>query len=88
MRNCYTYLIGWTKHDVWYYGRRTSKTATPDDLWKTYFTSSKHVKEFREMHGDPDVIDVRKEFGDDVKKCAIFEHTVLRRLNVKKILNF
>ena len=47
----YTYLIGWTKYNIQYYGVRYAKGCHPDDLWKTYFTSSKYVKEFREKNG-------------------------------------
>lgn len=43
----YTYLIGWSNHNKWYYGRRTAKNCHPNEFWKTYFTSSKYVKEFR-----------------------------------------
>lgn len=61
----YTYLIGWTKLDRWYYGvqiRETGLVANPSNLWKTYFTSSKTVHKFRELFGEPDVIQVRKVF--------------------------
>jgi hypothetical protein len=60
----YTYLIGWVKHDVWYYGVRYAKNCSTEDLWNTYFTSSKHVAEFRKAHGDPDVIQIRKIFNN------------------------
>lgn len=36
----YTYLIGWSKHNIWYYGKRTAKNCHPNDFWVTYFTSS------------------------------------------------
>ena len=39
----YTYLIGWTNYDMWYYGVRYTKDADPNELWKKYFTSSKHL---------------------------------------------
>lgn len=54
----YIYAIGWTQLDRWYLGVRFSKSATPDDLWTTYFTSSKYVAEFRAQHGEPDHIEV------------------------------
>lgn len=56
----YTYLIGWTILDCYYYGVRTAKGSTPEDFWKTYFTSSKQVKKLRIQYGDPDVIMIRK----------------------------
>ena len=56
----YTYLLGWSEHNTWYYGVRYAKGCHPSDIWKKYFTSSKHVKNFVKMHGDPDVIEDRK----------------------------
>jgi hypothetical protein len=84
----YTYLIGWSNHDIFYYGVRYSKKANPDDLWKTYFTSSKLIPEYRELLGEPDVIQVRRVF-DCKEKAVIWERKVLRKLCVKsdKFLN-
>lgn len=77
----YTYQIGWTQHNKFYYGGRWAKDCSPDDLWNTYFTSSKHVKAFRKEHGEPDIIQVRKVF-DDADKCKLYENKVLKKLNV------
>lgn len=76
----FTYLIGWSKHNVWYYGRRTKKKCQPSDLWKTYFTSSNHVKQFRLENGEPDIIIIRKTFTD-TNKCSLWETKVLRRID-------
>lgn len=80
-RNCYTYLIGWSKFNIWYYGRRTALGCDPSEFWKTYFTSSIYVDLFRENCGDPDIIQVRKIFGENYKLCEEWETKVLRRLN-------
>jgi hypothetical protein len=77
----YTYLIGWSKHDKFYYGARWAKDCSPDDLWNTYFTSSKHVKAFRKEHGEPDIIQVRKVFSD-ADKCKLHERKALKKLDV------
>lgn len=77
----YTYLIGWTTHNKWYYGVRYAKNCNPEDLWNTYFTSSKYIKKFRETHGEPDIIQIRKKFTT-VDKAILWEHTVLKRLKV------
>src|SRR5574343_18298 len=61
-RTPYTYLIGWTQHQKFYYGVRFAKNCHPSDLWKSYFTSSKHVKNFRIQFGEPDLISVRRTF--------------------------
>lgn len=76
----FTYLIGWSKHNKWYYGSRTSKNCHPDDLWETYFTSSKYVKQFREEHGEPDVIEIRKIF-DCKEKCIKWESKFLGKID-------
>lgn len=79
----YTYLIGWSKLDRWYYGVRFAKDCDPDDLWTKYFTSSKYVKAFRKEHGEPDVIQIRKTFKD-AKSAVLWEKAVLARINVVK----
>lgn len=67
--------------DKWYYGVRYSKNCSPDDLWTSYFTSSKLVAEFRSTHGDPDVIVIRRTFTSS-KEALSWEQKVLRRLNI------
>lgn len=75
----FTYLIGWSSHNIWYYGVRYAKNATPDSLWTTYFTSSKAVKELKGRIGDPDVIQIRKTFNTK-EEAVLWESTVLRRI--------
>ena len=78
----YTYLIGWTEHEKYYYGVRTAnKTKPENDLWKIYFTSSCYVKKFRELHGEPDLIYIHRTFesSDDAR---IFEIDTLRKLDI------
>lgn len=84
----YTYLIGWTAHNKFYYGRRTQKGCDPNELWVSYFTSSKLVKQFRKLHGEPDLIEVRKTFPSDVTKCQAWETKVLRRLKAAELSNW
>jgi hypothetical protein len=83
----YTYLIGWSDHNKWYYGVRYSKKCNPNDLWKKYFTSSKIVKAFAKKHGRPDVIQIRKTFNDG-KSAVLWEQKVLKRMNVEKDSKF
>ena len=76
----YSYLIGWTTANLWYYGVRYGKNCHPTDLWITYFTSSKRVGEIRTTLGEPDVLEIRKVFNN--KKDALnWEAKVLRRVN-------
>lgn len=84
---CYTYLIGWSEQNMFYYGRRTAKGCNPREFWVKYFTSSKYVKEFRKEHGDPDIIELRKIFSN-IQACIEWETKVLKRLNAAKRKNF
>lgn len=97
----YTYLIGWTKFNVWYYGSRYAlknnciyeSGCHPDDLWNTYFTSSKHVRKFIEINGQPDIIKIRKifpassenpdrkEISELIDKVRNWEHNFLKKIN-------
>lgn len=81
MIKAYTYIIGWTERQKFYYGVRYAEGCDPSELWVTYFTSSKYVKEFRVKYGDPDLIKIRQTF--DCKDKAIeWESNVLKRMNV------
>jgi hypothetical protein len=77
----YTYLIGWSIHNKWYYGVRYAKGCNPSDLWATYFTSSKYVYDFRERYGDPDIIQIRRTFTDS-KSARLWEKKVIIKLDV------
>ena len=83
----YTYLIGWSTLNLWYYGvefKNSSKgVANPTNLWTTYFTSSKTVQDIRLRYGEPNVVEVRKVF--ETREQAIsWERKVLSRMNVLK----
>ena len=77
----YTYLIGWSKLNKWYYGVRYSKKCHPSDLWVNYFTSSKYVDEFRKKNGEPDIIQIRKIFTNG-EQAIKWEEKVLKKLKV------
>jgi hypothetical protein len=77
----YTYHIAWTSLDKHYYGVRYAKNCNPVDLWSSYFTSSKLVKQYREQYGEPDIVEVRKTF-ECPHKAKLWERKVLQRLNV------
>lgn len=93
----YTYLVGWSKENKYYYGVRYSKSSKciydtgchPDDLWVKYFTSSNYVQKMRECHGEPDIIQIRKTFTSS-RKAISWEERVIEKLNIisdKKWLN-
>lgn len=74
----YTYVLRWPTGES-YYGVRFAKGCCPEELWVTYFSSSKCVKEFVKTHGDPS-IEIRKVFGS-VDAARRWETKVLHRLN-------
>lgn len=63
-RKPYTYRIGWTEQNIYYYGVRwaNNQRAPEKDLWIKYFTSSPSIPKLREKYGEPDLIEVRKVF--------------------------
>jgi hypothetical protein len=77
----YTYHIAWTEQNLHYYGVRYAEDCSPDDLWKTYFTSSKVVAQKRIEIGEPDIIEVRQTFSNKEDAVA-WEHKVLTRFKV------
>lgn len=83
----YTYLIGWSKYNKWYYGVRYGKGCNPTDLWVKYFTSSIYVDEFRKKYGEPDIIQIRKIFNT-IKAAIDWEICVLRRLKLHETPHF
>lgn len=77
----YTYLIGWSSLNKYYYGVRYAKNCNPNDFWKKYFTSSKYVQELRESKGEPDIIQIRKTF-DCANDAIKWENTVIHKLKL------
>lgn len=49
----YTYLIGWSNLNKFYYGAQWNKKSNPNDLMTKYFTSSKIVKHYIQTYGLP-----------------------------------
>lgn len=87
----YTYLIGWSKHNKWYYGveygAKKDPPANPQNLWTTYFTSSNVVAELRERLGEPDIIQVRQVFDTGtteqrMSRAIKWEKKVLGRVGI------
>jgi hypothetical protein len=69
--NPYVYHISWSNQNKHYIGVRFRKGCNPSDLWVSYFTSSKHVKKFREEFGEPDLIEILETFtnADDARSA-------------------
>lgn len=83
----FTYLIGWSRLNVWYYGVRYANGCSPSDLWVKYFTSSPIVDEYRLHFGEPDVIEVRRSFTSK-EAARKWEFIVIKRMCAVKSLNW
>jgi hypothetical protein len=84
----YTYIIYHPETNFKYYGCQYGKFAHPDNLWNTYFTSSKKVKELIQQYGkDSFLYEIRQVF-DDPKKCRLWEIKVIKRANLVRRNDF
>jgi len=84
MHTPYTYSLLHKPTGKKYYGARWAVNCHPNDLWQTYFTSSKHVKKLIEEYGkDSFIYTIRKVFNS-VDDCRIWEQRVLTKLHVPK----
>lgn len=79
----YTYIIGWTSQNKFYYGVRFAGGCHPSDLFVSYFTSSRVVNQFIQDFGKPDIIEVRKTFLT-ASAARAWESKVLRRLQAHR----
>ena len=79
----YTYLIVNNITKMFYYGARYSEKAKLDDLFTSYFTSSKRVKKDIDKYGKEDFsFEIRRIFST-AEDCLKWEYKVLRRLKAK-----
>lgn len=76
----YVYLLNWENFNKSYIGVRYGKNCHPEDLFKTYFTSSKEVKKFINENGLPSTIKILKTF-DNVVDAKNYEDYLLRENN-------
>lgn len=79
----YTYSVTHKKTGIHYYGSRYSKGCSPDDLFKTYFTSSKIIHDLIKAEGVIGFLfKVRRKFKDDLS-CVLHENRFLKRVDAK-----
>lgn len=75
----YTYLLFHKKSRTFYYGSRTAKKCHPSDLFETYFTSSKVVKDIIKEEGkDAFLFRIDKIF-ETAKEALDYEYQVLQK---------
>lgn len=81
MHTPFSYYLYHTPTGLRYYGVKFAKKCSPDDLWVTYFSTSKLVKQLIKDYGaDSFVVTVRRTFAT-AEEALRWEHKVLRRLN-------
>jgi hypothetical protein len=82
MTTPYTYFLFNKITGEKYYGVRYAKDCTPSELWCTYFSSSKYVKQLIKEHGKYSFeFQVRKTFTTP-SEARTWEERVLRKLNI------
>jgi hypothetical protein len=80
-RTPFTYSLFCSTTKQYYYGVRYGKGCHPDQLWSSYFTSSKTVSQLIEEHGrDAFEVRIRKIFNCP-KKALAWEQRLLERVN-------
>lgn len=78
MTQPFTYRIQCIHTSEYYYGVRYARNCRPSDLWTTYFTSSKKVKNLLKKYGpDGFKIEIRKIFNS-AEEAILWEHRVNR----------
>lgn len=84
----YTYLITFLPTGQKYYGSRTKRGCHPSDLWNSYYTSSKTVRQLIDQHGrGAFTTEIRKTFTTR-EQALLWEHRVLRRLDASRNPNY
>ncbi len=79
----YTYSITHKATGIHYYGSRYCKGCSPEDLFKTYFTSCKIIHDLIERESlSCFVVKVRKTF-ENVNECIEHENRFLKRVDAK-----
>lgn len=80
----FTYLVTFLPTGQRYYGVRTKKGCQPSDLWTSYFTSSKIVRQLIKQHGkDAFTFEIRRTFATK-EQAILWEHRVLRRIDAAR----
>lgn len=79
----YTYSVTHKKTGIHYYGSRYCKGCSPDDFFKTYFTSCKIIHDLIKREGiDTFSFKIRKKFKTD-SLCTTHENQFLKRVDAK-----
>lgn len=83
----YTYLIGWSKHNKFYYGVRYAKNSNPKELWITYVkpddtTNYKNAAKLRWSNPEFKALQKsRKWINDGIKSKMVLSQELSHYLN-------
>lgn len=84
----YTYLIVFKPTNQFYYGVRYAKKCDPDELWKTYFTSSRIVHSLIENNSINDFnVEIRRVFTSKHKAIKWEQKVISKIINNPLCLN-
>jgi hypothetical protein len=82
-RTPYTYIITHIPSGKRYYGSRYGYHCSPEDLWTTYFTSSRNIHNLIKQDGrDSFKGSIRKTFAT-VAECRSWESRFLHKINAR-----
>lgn len=81
----FTYIVGWTKANIYYIGVKYAKGCKPEDLGTTYFTSSKKIGALW-AYIEPDFKCIYP--FDTADEALAFEETLQQEFNVLKSSQF
>jgi hypothetical protein len=79
----YTYHLYHKPTNKHYYGARYAKNAHVDDLWHTYFTSSKRVRNLIKEYGEDSFIPTARKVFDSAESAVLWESKILSKVNAK-----
>ena len=83
-RTPYTYVVAHLPTGKRYYGSRYSRRCDPSDLWVSYFTSSRRIRQMVKEEGKGAFVASVRRIFPSIETCLRWETFVLRRLGVPK----
>jgi len=82
-RTPFTYVITHLPSGKRYYGARYKKGCVPDDLWKSYFTSSDTIQDLIKQDGTTSFSFEIRQIFNSIAHCLAWECKVLHKINAK-----
>jgi hypothetical protein len=80
----FTYLLKFKPTGQYYYGSRYSKYCHPSQLWTTYYTSSKVIRQLIKEHGQDSFEFKITRIFENKESARIWEHRFLAKVKASK----